>query len=62
MLFFANDAQDGPYNAKILNLESVDEPFPVKSIIRSEAYEALIIKEATEAGVLEDARMGQVQL
>nr|WGZ60648.1 cytochrome P450 [Fusarium guttiforme] len=53
---------DGPYNAKILNLESVDEPFPVKSTIRSEAYEALIIKEATEAGVLEDARMGQVQL
>ena len=49
--------QDGPYNSKILNLESTEEPFPVKAVVRSHDYFNLIVKEATEAGVLNDAKM-----
>ncbi|KAJ9137172.1 Cytochrome P450 [Pleurostoma richardsiae] len=48
---------DGPYNPKILNLESTDEPFPVKATIRSKEYEKLILEEAERAGVLEDAKL-----
>ncbi|KAL1867361.1 hypothetical protein VTK73DRAFT_4208 [Phialemonium thermophilum] len=48
---------NGPYNSKILNLESTNEPFPVKASIRSKAYENLILTEAEKAGVLEDAKL-----
>ncbi|KAM5358392.1 hypothetical protein ACJZ2D_015322 [Fusarium nematophilum] len=48
---------DGPYNGKILNLESTNEPFPVKTTVRSSAYQRLIVEEATRAGVLDDAKM-----
>ncbi|KAI5463061.1 cytochrome P450 [Mariannaea sp. PMI_226] len=47
---------DGPYNSKILNLESTDEPFPVKATVRSADYQRLIIEEATRAGVLDDVK------
>ncbi|KAH6894649.1 cytochrome P450 [Thelonectria olida] len=46
---------DGPYNPRILNQESTEEPFPVKATIRSKAYEKLILEEAIRAGVLDDA-------
>ncbi|CAG9943052.1 unnamed protein product [Clonostachys rosea f. rosea IK726] len=48
---------DGPYNPKILNLESTDEPFPVKATIRSDGYDHLILTEATRAGVLDSAKL-----
>lgn len=41
----------------VLNLESTTEPFPVKPILRGEAYKALISNAAQEAGVLEDAQV-----
>jgi hypothetical protein len=51
------NVQDGPYNPKILNLESTDEPFPVKATIRSDGYDHLILTEATRAGVLDSAKL-----
>ncbi|KAH8129469.1 cytochrome P450 [Trichoderma asperelloides] len=50
---------NGPYNPKFLNLESTDEPFPVKVDLRHETYRQLIIDEATRAGVLEDAKLAR---
>ncbi|KZL77165.1 cytochrome P450 [Colletotrichum tofieldiae] len=48
---------DGPYNSHILNLEATGEPFPVKVTMRSAVYEALILREAEAAGVLEQAKL-----
>ncbi|CCF43134.1 cytochrome P450 [Colletotrichum higginsianum] len=48
---------NGPYNSFVLNLEATDEPFPVKVMMRSAVYEALILREAEAAGVLEEARL-----
>ncbi|KAK3319713.1 cytochrome P450 [Cercophora scortea] len=55
-------AANGPYNPKILNLESTGEPFPVKVTIRSEHYAKLIMAEAEKAGVVEDAKMARDKL
>jgi hypothetical protein len=38
-----------------LNHHKSAEPFPAKVNVRSKEHEALIIKEATRSGVLEDA-------
>ncbi|KAK9425039.1 putative Cytochrome P450 [Seiridium unicorne] len=47
---------NGPYNPLKLHHHSTDEPFPVKTSIRSDGYEKLIIEEATRLGVLENAK------
>lgn len=49
-------SQNGPYDSKHLNLEALDEPFPVKATIRGEEYKSLILKEALEAEVLDEAK------
>lgn len=49
--------QNGDYDPYVLNFEAVDEPFPVKATIRSKEYRDLIIREADNAGVLEDAKL-----
>ncbi|KAM7215503.1 Cytochrome P450 [Rhypophila decipiens] len=49
-------AANGVYDSMDLNPESTQEPFPAKPTVRSKAYEQLIIREANNAGVLEDAR------
>ncbi|KAJ0165364.1 Cytochrome P450 2D3 [Colletotrichum tanaceti] len=48
---------NGPYNSFVLNLEATGEPFPVKVTMRSPLYEALIMREAEAAGVLEQAKL-----
>ncbi|EFQ29326.1 cytochrome P450 [Colletotrichum graminicola M1.001] len=48
---------NGPYNSHILNLDVAGEPFPVKVTMRSPACEALILREAEAAGVLEHAKL-----
>ncbi|KAK1987948.1 cytochrome P450 [Colletotrichum cereale] len=48
---------NGPYNRHILNLDANGEPFPVKVTMRGPAYEALIMREAEAAGVLEYAKL-----
>ncbi|KAK3690335.1 cytochrome P450 [Podospora appendiculata] len=57
-----NFEANGPYNPKILNLESTGEPFPVKVSIRNEHYAKLIMAEAEKAGVVEDAKMARDKL
>lgn len=57
-----NSKQNGDYDPYVLNLEAVDEPFPVKATIRSRTYRDLIIREAENAGVLEDAKLLRVEL
>lgn len=49
--------QYGPYDSLVLNPDTTDEPFPVRPTIRSKEYEQLIIREAEQVGVLEDAKL-----
>lgn len=51
-----NRLQYGPYDSHDLNLEALDEPFPVKATIRGKEYQSLIMKEAEKAGVLDEAK------
>lgn len=51
-----NWLQNGPYDSHHLNLEALDEPFPVKATIRGKEYQSLIMKEAEKAGVLDEAK------
>lgn len=51
--------QNGPYNREFLNLEALDEPFPVRASIRGEEYKSLILKEADNAGLLAEAKLGR---
>lgn len=53
---YGNWLQNGPYDSHHLNLEALDEPFPVKATIRGEEYQSLILKAAEEAGVLDEAK------
>ncbi|KAG7289919.1 hypothetical protein NEMBOFW57_006296 [Staphylotrichum longicolle] len=53
---------NGPYNAEILNLEAVGEPFPVRATLRGEQYKAMIVEEAKKVGVLEEARFNRDKL
>ena len=46
----------------MLNLESTDEPFPVRVTVRNQHYEKLIIEQAEKAGVMEDAKMARDKL
>ncbi|OHE97851.1 cytochrome P450 [Colletotrichum orchidophilum] len=53
----ANYKPNGEYDKHTLNLEATGEPFPVKVTMRNEHYNALILREAQVAGVLEDAKL-----
>lgn len=48
--------QNGPYDPHHLNLEALDEPFPVKATIRGKEYQSLILKEAEAAAVLDEVK------
>ncbi|KAH6679189.1 cytochrome P450 [Halenospora varia] len=47
----------GPLDDRTLNHQKSGEPFPVKVKVRSKEYEALILNEARQSGVLEDAKL-----
>ncbi|KAK1753009.1 cytochrome [Echria macrotheca] len=46
---------NGPYDSRVLNPHTTEEPFPVKVTVRNQAYARLVGKEAVKAGVWEDA-------
>lgn len=50
--------QNGPYDSRQLRHDTIDKLFLVKVLVRSKAYEELILREAGRLGVLQSVKDG----